>query len=34
MLASTESIEVVADAFRRYDATTTVVDPVSVPSSS
>jgi hydroxymethylpyrimidine/phosphomethylpyrimidine kinase len=28
MLASAESIEVVADAFRRYNVTTSVVDPV------
>lgn len=28
MLASADTIEVVADAFRRYDVTTSVVDPV------
>jgi hypothetical protein len=31
MLASAESIEVVADAFRRYNVTTSVVDPVRSP---
>jgi len=31
MLASAETIEVVADAFRRHNITTTVVDPVCVP---
>ncbi|KAH9872003.1 hypothetical protein J1614_006263 [Plenodomus biglobosus] len=33
MLASTETIEMVADAFRRYNVTTTVVDPVMVSTS-
>lgn len=28
MLATAETIEVVADAFRRYNVTTSVVDPV------
>lgn len=28
MLASAEAIEVVADAFRRYNVTMSVVDPV------
>lgn len=33
MLASTETIQVVADAFRRYNVTTSVVDPVMVSTS-
>ncbi|KAJ8106334.1 hypothetical protein OPT61_g9606 [Boeremia exigua] len=33
MLASAESIEIVADAFRRYNITTSVVDPVMVSTS-
>ena len=32
MLASPETIEIVADAFRRYNVTTSVVDPVREPS--
>jgi hydroxymethylpyrimidine/phosphomethylpyrimidine kinase len=32
MLASAESIEVVADAFRQYNVTTSVVDPVRSPN--
>jgi len=33
MLASAETIEIVADAFRRYNVTTSVVDPVMVSTS-
>jgi len=29
MLASAETIDIVADAIRRYNVTTSVVDPVS-----
>jgi hydroxymethylpyrimidine/phosphomethylpyrimidine kinase len=32
MLASAESIEVVADAFQRFNVTTSVVDPVGLPN--
>jgi hydroxymethylpyrimidine/phosphomethylpyrimidine kinase len=32
MLASAETIEIVADTFRRYNVATTVVDPVCCPS--
>lgn len=34
MLASAETIEIVADAFRKYNVAMSVVDPVCQPSSS
>lgn len=33
MLASAETIDIVSEAFRRYNVTTSVVDPVSKPST-